>query len=95
MYSKECSNLGQVNPKRFLPASWGEVEKSFYPVELQIYTIDRRGLLKDVVARMSDSKINILAANQKIRAMIDVLNVVRIVKTSKAIKQMASKKESK
>ncbi|MBT9547385.1 MAG: bifunctional (p)ppGpp synthetase/guanosine-3',5'-bis(diphosphate) 3'-pyrophosphohydrolase [Candidatus Sericytochromatia bacterium] len=122
VHSKECSNLGQVNPKRFLPASWGEVEKSFYPVELQIYTIDRRGLLKDVVARMSDSKINILAANvathkdktatidlvvevtdikqlqgiiQKIRAMSDVLNVVRIVKTSKAIKQMASKKESK
>lgn len=122
VHSKECSNLGQVNPKRFLPASWGEVEKSFYPVELQIYTIDRRGLLKDVVARMSDSKINILAANvathkdktatidlvvevtdikqlqgiiQKIRAMSDVLNVVRIVKTSKVIKQMAGKKESK
>jgi guanosine-3',5'-bis(diphosphate) 3'-pyrophosphohydrolase len=120
VHSKECPNLGQVNPRRCLPASWGEVEKSFYPVELQIYTIDRRGLLKDIIARMSDAKINILAANvathrdktatidlvvevtdikqlqaiiQKIRAMSDVLNVVRIVKTSKTIKQMATKKE--
>lgn len=63
VHSKECPNLAQVNPRRCLPASWGEVEKSAYPVELKIYTIDRRGLLKDIIARLSDNKINILAAN--------------------------------
>lgn len=63
VHSKACNNLHQVNPKRFIPASWGEVEKSYYPVELEVYTIDRQGLLKDVIARLSDSKINILAAN--------------------------------
>lgn len=119
IHSKECPNLAQVNPRRFIPASWGSMEKHLYPVELEIYTIDRRGLLKDIVARMSDSKINILAANisthndktatldlvievsdidqlrkimQKIRQMSDVLNVNRVVKTSRTMRQVTGKK---
>jgi len=119
IHSKECPNLGQINEKRFIPASWGTMEKHLYPVELEIYTIDRRGLLKDIVARLSDSKINILAANiathndktatldlvvevsdidqlrriiQKIRQMSDVLNVSRVVKPSRALKQATGKK---
>ena len=31
--------------------------------ELEIFTIDRQGLLKEVVTRLTDSKSNILAAN--------------------------------
>lgn len=119
VHSQECPNLAQVNPKRFLPASWGLMEKQMYPVELEIYTIDRRGLLKDIVARLSDNKINILAANiathqdktatldlvvevanidqlnkmiQKIRQMSDVLNVTRVVKASRTLKQVTGKK---
>lgn len=115
IHSQECPNLGQVNPKRYIPASWGIMDKNQYPVELEIYTIDRRGLLKDIVARLSDNKINILAANiathndktatldlvvevadikqlegiiQKIRQMSDVLNVTRLVKNSKRMRQI-------
>lgn len=118
IHSQECPNLAQVNARRFIPASWGQMDKTQYPVELEIYTIDRRGLLKDIVARLSDSKINILAANiathndktaniglvvevsdiqqlqalmQKIRQMSDVLNVSRVVKTSKNMRQLAGK----
>ena len=118
IHSKECPNLNQVNPRRFIPASWGIMEKEQYPVELEIYTIDRRGLLKDIVARLSDNKINILGANivthndktatmdlvvevtdikqlesimQKIRQMSDVLNVTRLVKNSKRMRQLTGK----
>lgn len=97
VHSKECSNLNQVNPKRFIPASWGTMEKSAYPVELEIYTIDRRGLLKDIVARLSDNKINILAANIEthhdktatLELVVEVTNIEQLRSIMQKIRQMS------
>ena len=120
IHSRECMNLAQVNSKRFLPASWGERDdkNTHYPVELEIKTIDRQGLLKDVITKLTDNKANILAANiqtfanhtaligvvvevenieqlknimLKIKQISDVLNVNRVLKPSKALKQFTEK----
>ena len=97
VHSKECANLGQVNDKRFIPASWGLMDNEAYPVELEIFTIDRRGLLKDVITRLSDSKINILAANinthqdktAKLDLVVEVSNIDELHKIIKKLRQMS------
>lgn len=97
VHSKECPNLGQVNPRRFIPASWGSMEKNQYPVELEINTIDRRGLLKDIVARLSDNKINILAANivthndktATLDLVVEVSDIKQLQRIIQKIRQMS------
>lgn len=97
VHSKECPNLQQVNPRRFLPASWGNMDKSNYPVELEIFTIDRRGLLKDIVARLSDNKINILAANiathndktATLNLVVEVSHIDQLKRIIQKIRQMS------
>ena len=61
-----CINLQQVNADRVINVSWGALDKnknSCYPAEIEITSFDRIGLLKDIIAKLSDSKINILSAN--------------------------------
>lgn len=61
-----CINLQQVNPDRIINVSWGAIDKnktSSYPAEIEITCFDRIGLLKDIIAKLADSKINILSAN--------------------------------
>lgn len=97
VHSQECPNLTQVNNKRFIPASWGIMDKDHYPVELEIYTIDRRGLLKDIVARLSDNKINILGANIETHndktatmdLMVEVLDIKQLEGIMQKIRQMS------
>jgi guanosine-3',5'-bis(diphosphate) 3'-pyrophosphohydrolase len=97
IHSQACNNLAQVNPKRFIPASWGEIEKSVYPVELEIHSIDRRGLLKDIVSRLSDNKINILAANisthtdktATLNLVVEVVDIKQLQSIMQKIQQMS------
>lgn len=66
IHSSDCVNLQQVAPGRIITVSWGAFDKnknSSYPAEIEVTSLDRIGLLKDVIARLSDSKINILSAN--------------------------------
>jgi GTP diphosphokinase / guanosine-3',5'-bis(diphosphate) 3'-diphosphatase len=97
VHSKECLNLSQVNEKRYIPASWGVMDNQSYPVELEIFTIDRRGLLKDVITRLSDNKINILAANintnqdktAKLDLVVEVSNIDELHKIMQKLRQMS------
>lgn len=66
VHGTACINLQQVNPDRIIKVSWGAIDKNknnFYPAEIEITSFDRIGLLKDIIAKLSDSKINILSAN--------------------------------
>ena len=57
----DCRNLNQVKPERLIHVSWGAVGKAVYPVEISVQTIDRVGLLKDMISKISDiNKTNIL-----------------------------------
>ena len=49
--------------ERRLPVRWNtahaEQEKQRFPVQLRIEVIDRVGILKDILTRLSDSSINV------------------------------------
>lgn len=64
VHAENCMNLLKVTPGRILDVSWGAIEKQHaYATDIEIVSLDRIGLLKDIIAKLSDSKVNILGAN--------------------------------
>jgi (p)ppGpp synthase/HD superfamily hydrolase len=63
VHAADCLNLAQVDPDRTVPVEWAQsASGATYPVEIEIELIDRVGLLKDVSAKLADTKTNIRAA---------------------------------
>ncbi len=65
IHRRDCPNI--VNRKdswdRALNASWEEDPKVSYPVEIEITAMDRTNLLQELVAAVSENKINITAVH--------------------------------
>jgi guanosine-3',5'-bis(diphosphate) 3'-pyrophosphohydrolase len=63
IHRQDCSNLTSVPVERRLPVQWNpqaaEVLRRRYPVQLRIEVLDRVGVLKDILTRLSDHRINV------------------------------------
>jgi len=62
IHRQDCSNLGHVPAERRLPVGWNPAVKANprrYPVQLRIEVLDRVGVLKDILTRLSDHRINV------------------------------------
>ena len=63
IHRQDCSNLGSVPAERRLPVQWNpsvaEAMPRRYPVQLRIEVLDRVGVLKDILTRLSDHRINV------------------------------------
>ncbi|MCP9849996.1 bifunctional (p)ppGpp synthetase/guanosine-3',5'-bis(diphosphate) 3'-pyrophosphohydrolase [Cyanobium sp. Morenito 9A2] len=65
IHRQDCPNIGQVPVERRLPVRWnplGDPQRRRYPVQLRIEVLDRVGVLKDILTRLSDSRINVCDA---------------------------------
>lgn len=70
IHRQACHNLEQVEYERLVPVRWNTAMENqnrpqTYPVAIQIETLDRVGILKDVLSRLSDQGINVRHANVK------------------------------
>lgn len=70
IHRQGCPNLDTVECPRLLPVRWNDAGKDFprpqtYPVEVQVEVIDRVGVLKDLLSRLTDNKINVRNAQVK------------------------------
>lgn len=62
----DCNSLQTVPPERFMDIHWAGVNTNrTYTTTIRIETQDKMGLLKDVIAAVSDNNTNILLANVK------------------------------
>jgi RelA/SpoT family (p)ppGpp synthetase len=63
IHRQDCSNLRSVPVERRLPVQWSpnaaEALRRRYPVQLRIEVLDRVGVLKDILTRLSDHRINV------------------------------------
>jgi len=65
IHRQGCHNVENVEGERLIPVSWnGQPPKTnptsmTYIVQVQIQTIDRVGILKDILSRLSDQGINV------------------------------------
>jgi GTP pyrophosphokinase len=70
IHRQGCHNLDHVECERLVPVRWNlAVENTgrphTYPVNLQIEAMDRVGVLKDILSRLSDQGINVRHAQVK------------------------------
>ncbi len=70
IHRQECQNLETVECDRLIPVSWNcdnqKISNAYtYPVKIQIETLDRVGVFKDILSRLSDRGINVRHANVK------------------------------
>jgi guanosine-3',5'-bis(diphosphate) 3'-pyrophosphohydrolase len=72
IHRHDCGNLEQVPAERRLPVRWNpataEEHRRRYPVQLRIEVLDRVGVLKDILTRLSDHRINVSDARVRTTA---------------------------
>jgi guanosine-3',5'-bis(diphosphate) 3'-pyrophosphohydrolase len=72
IHRQDCGNLSQVPVERRLPVRWNpalkEEQRRRYPVQLRIEVLDRVGVLKDILTRLSDHRINVSDARVRTTA---------------------------
>ena len=69
IHRQGCHNVENVPGERLVPVSWNPIDDNgrplTYPVDIQIEAIDRVGVLKDILARVSEQNINVRNAGVK------------------------------
>lgn len=101
VHRQGCSNVENMDGDRLLPVSWNlhanHSQQRTYPVNVQLEVIDRVGVLKDVLSRLSDNKINVRSAKvlthhakpATIDLSIDVNDKPQLERCFSQIKQMS------
>ena len=68
IHRQDCINVSSIPSERRLPVQWNHVSSvrdARFEVQLRIEVIDRVGVLKDILMRLSDSQINVSDARVK------------------------------
>jgi GTP diphosphokinase / guanosine-3',5'-bis(diphosphate) 3'-diphosphatase len=78
IHRQGCPNLEQVEGNRLVPVTWnrndGVARQPTYPVEMQIEVIDRVGILKDILSRLTDQNVNV--RNAQVRTFPDQTAII-------------------
>ncbi len=100
IHSRDCDNVLQIPIERRLPVGWNKennTNDNKFPIQLRIEVIDRVGVLKDILMRLSDKGINVSDANVKtaegkpaiIKLCVGLESYNQLHKTMDQIKSMA------
>ena len=70
IHQQGCPNVDSIPGDRLIPVRWNPIKhangrKPTYPVEVQIEVLDRVGVLKDILTRLTDCKVNVHNAQVK------------------------------
>lgn len=68
IHRQGCSNTESIPGERLIPVSWNAPNSHrplTYPVQILIEVIDRVGVLKDILSRLSDCNVNVRSAQVK------------------------------
>lgn len=70
IHRQGCHNIETIPGDRLIPVSWNPTDQQngrpqTYPIDIQIEVIDRVGVLKDILTRLTENKINVRKAQVK------------------------------
>ncbi len=86
IHRQGCVNVENIPGERIVPVSWNPTDHNSgrpqtYPVNIQLEVIDRVGVFKDILSRLSDQNINVRNAQVKTQegkpAIIDLCIDIR------------------
>jgi GTP pyrophosphokinase len=67
IHRHDCGNLANIPSDRLLHVGWNQSKERdqtvTYPIDIRVETIDRVGVLRDILTRLSDNKVNVRRAN--------------------------------
>jgi len=100
IHRQDCANVAAMPADRRLPVRWNpspEGQPRRYPVRLRIEVLDRVGVLKDILTRLSDHRINVRDAHvrtsagkpARIELQVELLNASQLADTTNQIRSMA------
>mgnify|MGYP001260045485 CR=1 FL=1 len=100
IHRRDCENINPIPFERRLPVCWNEHDtknENKFPIQLRIEVIDRVGVLKDILMRLSDKSINVSDASVKtalakpaiINLCVELESLNQLNKTIDQIKSMA------
>lgn len=102
IHRQGCLNVESVPGERVIPVSWNPADVNHgrpqtYPVNIQIEVIDRVGVFKDILSRLSDQNINVRNAQVRtqegkpaiIDLCIDILDHQQLERSFCQIKKMS------
>ena len=101
VHRQDCPNVENIPGDRLLPLRWNQPEaesqQGTYPIQLKIEVIDRVGVLRDILTRLSDLKINVHKAGvttfpdsiAEIELGIDIRDHEHLNKTFAQIRKMS------
>lgn len=102
IHRQGCSNIDNIPGDRLIPVNWNpsvteSTRPQTYPVQIQIQVIDRVGVLKDILSRLTDYNINVRSAQVKtapgtpalISLGIDVRDHEQLERTFTQIRKMS------
>ncbi|HEY9748730.1 MAG TPA: ACT domain-containing protein, partial [Allocoleopsis sp.] len=102
IHRQGCHNSDQIPGDRLVPVSWNPIQDDRarpqnYPVDIQIDVIDRVGVLKDILSRLTDNNINVRNAQVKtfpdqtatINLGIDIRDHAQLERTFSQVKKLS------
>ncbi len=100
IHRQDCANVRQVPVERRLPVRWNPSTEGLsrrYPVRLRIEVLDRVGVLKDILTRLSDHRINVSDARvrttpgkpARIDLRVELASAAQLATTIDQIRSMA------
>ena len=100
IHRQSCTNVEAIPTERRLPVRWNSVEsgdRQRFPVQLRIEVIDRVGILKDILMRLSEGSINVSDARVKtchgrpacIDLRVELTGAAQLQRTMNQIRSMA------
>ncbi len=102
IHRQDCPNVENIESDRVIPVDWNPINanngkrSATYTVDLEVEVIDRVGIFRDILARLSDQNINVSNASVKtgqnkpalINLSIEVKDHEQMEYSFKKIKQM-------
>ena len=100
IHRSDCPNILRArnnDDRHLIEVSWGGPEQDVYNVDIQIIAYDRKGLLHDITALLSNEKINVTAVNTKsnsttheatMRLSLEIENLARLSKLLTRINEL-------
>ncbi len=68
VHRADCVNVSQLEknyPERILQVAWSHHQDKLYEVDIEIDSVDRSGLLRDITSLLAADNINVLGANTR------------------------------
>jgi GTP diphosphokinase / guanosine-3',5'-bis(diphosphate) 3'-diphosphatase len=90
IHREDCPNIKflRTQSERLVEVEWEPSHDGVHPVEIEVEALDRVGLLKDILAVVTETKTNVASVNARVRK--DKVGIVNIVVDIRNVTQLTA-----